>query len=179
MGNILQKLFSGFSQEAKILLVGLDAAGKTTLLYKLKLGEQVTTIPTIGFNVETVSYKNVSFTMWDVGGQDRIRKLWRYYYQGCNAIIFVVDSADRERIDEARDELAALLKADELKDAALLVYANKQDFSHAMSVSEVMSKLGLNDSANRSRPVRCEATSAHTGFGIYEGMEWLSQTLKK
>ncbi|ELR25682.1 ADPribosylation factor, putative [Acanthamoeba castellanii str. Neff] len=179
MGNILQKLFSGFSQEAKILLVGLDAAGKTTLLYKLKLGEQVTTIPTIGFNVETVTYKNVTFTMWDVGGQDRIRKLWRYYFQGSNAIIFVVDSADRERMDEAKDELAAMLKADELKDAALLVFANKQDFSQAMSTSEVMSKLGLLDAANHGRRVHCQASSATTGMGIYEGMEWLSQTLKK
>merc|ERR1712012_1453755 len=69
-------------QEMRILMVGLDAAGKTTILYKLKLGEVVTTIPTIGFNVETVEYKNLSFTVWDVGGQDKIRPLWRYYYQG-------------------------------------------------------------------------------------------------
>ena len=65
--------------EAKIVMVGLDAAGKTTILYNLKLGEVVTTIPTIGFNVETVEYKNISFTVWDIGGQDKIRKLWRYY----------------------------------------------------------------------------------------------------
>merc|ERR1712187_340035 len=68
--------------EMRILMVGLDAAGKTTILYKLKLGEVVTTIPTIGFNVETVEYKNLSFTVWDVGGQDKIRPLWRHYYQG-------------------------------------------------------------------------------------------------
>ena len=67
--------------------VGLDAAGKTTILYKLKLGEVVTTIPTIGFNVETVEYKNISFTVWDVGGQDKIRPLWRHYFQNTQVSI--------------------------------------------------------------------------------------------
>lgn len=85
--------------------VGLDAAGKTTILYKLKLGEIVTTIPTIGFNVETVEYKNICFTVWDVGGQDKIRPLWRHYFQNTQGLIFVVDSNDRERIVEAENEL--------------------------------------------------------------------------
>lgn len=87
------------------LSVGLDAAGKTTILYKLKLGEIVTTIPTIGFNVETVEYKNICFTVWDVGGQDKIRPLWRHYFQNTQGLIFVVDSNDRERIVEAEKEL--------------------------------------------------------------------------
>ena len=91
-------------RDMRILMVGLDAAGKTTILYKLKLGEVVTTIPTIGFNVETVEYKNISFTVWDVGGQDKIRPLWRHYYQNTQGLIFVVDSNDRDRIDDARDE---------------------------------------------------------------------------
>merc|ERR1719449_498061 len=101
------KLFAQLvgKQEMRILMVGLDAAGKTTILYKLKLGEVLTTIPTIGFNVETVEYKNISFTIWDVGGQDKIRPLWRHYYQNTQGIIFVVDSNDRDRIGEARDEL--------------------------------------------------------------------------
>lgn len=86
-------------------LVGLDAAGKTTILYKLKLGEIVTTIPTIGFNVETVEYKNICFTVWDVGGQDKIRPLWRHYFQNTQGLIFVIDSNDRERIFEAEKEL--------------------------------------------------------------------------
>ena len=86
-------------------MVGLDAAGKTTILYKFKLGEVVTTIPTIGFNVETVEFKNISFTVWDVGGQDKIRPLWRHYYQNTQGVIFVVDSNDRDRVDAARDEV--------------------------------------------------------------------------
>merc|ERR1712124_73109 len=93
------------TKEQRILMVGLDAAGKTTVLCKLKLGEVVTTIPTIGFNVETVEYKNIKFTVWDIGGQEKIRKLWRYYYQGTQGLIFVIDSSDRDRIGDAREEL--------------------------------------------------------------------------
>ena len=91
MGNFVSG-FSGLFQtkeETRILMVGLDAAGKTTILYKLKLGEIVTTIPTIGFNVETLEYKSISFTTWDVGGEDKIRPLWRHYYQNTTHIIFV------------------------------------------------------------------------------------------
>merc|ERR1711933_432053 len=119
--------------EMRILMVGLDAAGKITILYKLKLGDVITTIPTIGFNVETVEYKNIEFTVWDIGGQHLIRPLWRHYYQGTEAVIFVVDSNDRERIDggsnenddNVRDQLHSMLADDELRDAALLVFANK------------------------------------------------------
>ena len=126
------------------LAVGLDAAGKTTILYKLKLGEIVTTIPTIGFNVETVEYKNICFTVWDVGGQDKIRPLWRHYFQNTEGLIFVVDSNDRERISEAQDELMKMLNEDELRDAVLLVFANKQDLPNAMNAAELTEKLGLN-----------------------------------
>merc|ERR1712159_783111 len=90
--SIWQRMFR--KQEMRILMVGLDAAGKTTILYKLKLGEVGTTIPTIGFNVEAVTYKNITFTVWDVGGQDKIRPLWRHYYEDAHGVIFVVDSND-------------------------------------------------------------------------------------
>ena len=102
MGNfasVFKRLIS--KRDVRILMVGLNAAGKTTILYKLKLGENVHTIPTIGFNVETVEYKNINFTVWDVGGQDRIRPLWRHYYQNTQALIFVVDCNDRDRVTEA------------------------------------------------------------------------------
>ena len=104
MGLTFSKLFGKLfgKKDVRILMVGLDAAGKTTILYKLKLGEIVTTIPTIGFNVETVEYKNISFTVWDVGGQDKIRPLWRHYYQNTQGVIFVVDSNDRDRVGEVR-----------------------------------------------------------------------------
>merc|ERR1719449_356830 len=124
------------TREMRILMVGLDAAGKTTILYKLKLGEVVTTIPTLGFNVEEVQYKNINFTVWDVGGQDKIRKLWRYYYQNTQGLIFVVDCNDRDRIEDAREELAKILIEDEMRDAALLVFANKQDLPNSMTAAE-------------------------------------------
>merc|ERR1711988_106173 len=165
----------GCKQEMRIVMVGLDAAGKTTVLYKLKLGEVVTTIPTIGFNVETVEYKNLRFTVWDIGGQDKIRKLWRHYYSGTNGVIFVVDSSDRERIEDAREELFKLLGDDEMRDAVLLVLANKQDLPNAMSGTEISEKLGLHDL--RSRQWFVQTACATSGDGIYEGLGWLARAL--
>jgi len=157
-------------------MVGLDAAGKTTILYKLKLGEVVTTIPTIGFNVETVEYKNISFTVWDVGGQDKIRPLWRHYYTNTQGLIFVVDSNDRERIEDAREELHRMLSMeDDLKDALLLVFANKQDLPNAMTAAEVTDKLQLHNIRNRNWYI--QSTCATTGDGLYEGLDWLSRNL--
>ena len=105
MGNLFTSIWDRFSglKEMRILMVGLDAAGKTTILYKLKLGEIVTPIPTIGFNVEEVKYKNINFNVWDVGGQTTLRPLWRHYYTNTNAVIYVIDSNDRDRISEAKD----------------------------------------------------------------------------
>ncbi|KAI9364442.1 ADP-ribosylation factor family-domain-containing protein [Zopfochytrium polystomum] len=179
MGISFSKLFEGLwgKREMRILMVGLDAAGKTTILYKLKLGEIVTTIPTIGFNVETVEYKNISFTVWDVGGQDKIRPLWRHYFQNTQGIIFVIDSNDQGRIAEARDELQRMLNEDELRDALLLVFANKQDLPNAMSAPEITDKLGLH--SLRQRQWYIQATCATTGDGLYEGLEWLSSNLKR
>jgi len=183
----VRSLFKNFfgKKDMRILMVGLDAAGKTTILYKLKLGEVVTTIPTIGFNVETVEYKNISFTVWDVGGQDKIRPLWRHYYQNTQGIIFVVDSNDQDRLGEqnanddrhtARDELHHMLAEDELRDAVLLVLANKQDLPNALSVNEITTRLGLNQI--RTRQWYIQATCATTGDGLYEGLDWLSSTLE-
>ncbi|KAK4476746.1 hypothetical protein RD792_015906, partial [Penstemon davidsonii] len=177
MGLSFTKLFSRLfaKREMRILMVGLDAAGKTTILYKLKLGEIVTTIPTIGFNVETVEYKNISFTVWDVGGQDKIRPLWRHYFQNTQGLIFVVDSNDRDRVVEARDELHRMLNEDELRDAVLLVFANKQDLPNAMNAAEITDKLGLH--SLRQRHWYIQSTCATSGEGLYEGLDWLSNNI--
>ncbi|VVB04255.1 unnamed protein product [Arabis nemorensis] len=159
----------------RILMVGLDAAGKTTILYKLKLGEIVTTIPTIGFNIETVEYKNISFTVWDVGGQDKIRQLWRHYFQNTQGLIFVVDSNDRDRVVEARDELHCMLNEDELRDAVLLVFANKQDLPNAMNTAEITDKLGLH--SLRQRHWYIQSTCATSGEGLYKDLDWLSNNI--
>jgi ADP-ribosylation factor 1/2 len=95
----------------------------------------------LGFNVETVEYKNIQFTVWDVGGQDKIRPLWRHYFQNTQGIIFVVDSNDRDRVVEAREELQRMLNEDELRDAILLVFANKQDLPVSISSPELVSSL--------------------------------------
>jgi len=175
LSSVFGRLFG--KKQMRILMVGLDAAGKTTILYKLKLGEIVTTIPTIGFNVETVEYKNICFTVWDVGGQDKIRPLWRHYFQNTQGLIFVVDSNDRERITEAQEELQKMLQEDELREATLLVFANKQDLPNAMTASELTDKLGLQNLRNRRWYI--QATCAVQGHGLYEGLDWLSSELSK
>ena len=153
----------------------MDAAGKTTILYQLKLGEMTNTAPTLGFNVETVAYKNIEFMVWDMGGQDAIRPLWRHYYENAQALIFVVDSADAERLEEAKEELAKLMDEEELRDAVLLVYANKQDMPEAKSVQEVADDLELTSLQKRAWYI--QACSASTGEGIKEGLDWLAGRL--
>eukprot|EP00747_Dinoflagellata_sp_TGD_P060498 gnl/TRDRNA2_/TRDRNA2_152051_c0_seq1.p1 gnl/TRDRNA2_/TRDRNA2_152051_c0~~gnl/TRDRNA2_/TRDRNA2_152051_c0_seq1.p1 ORF type:complete len:181 (-),score=49.31 gnl/TRDRNA2_/TRDRNA2_152051_c0_seq1:377-919(-) len=179
MGLSFSSIWSRFAglQEAKLMMVGLDAAGKTTILYKLKLGEVVTTIPTVGFNVEQVEYKNIRMTVWDIGGQDKIRKLWRYYYTGVQGVIFVVDSSDIDRMEDAREELHKVANAEELRDASVLVYANKQDLPGALSASELVDKLALRDL--RSARWFLQSACAVSGDGIYEGLDWLSKAVQK
>lgn len=183
MGNLvssyiqtqLDALAAFWTRPSRILILGLDGAGKTTLLYKLKLGEAVTTIPTIGFNVETFKYKNIEFTAWDIGGQSKLRSLWKHYYQGVDAVIYVVDAADRFRIEEARMELHCVFEADELRDCKLLVYANKQDHPDCMPLPELREKMQL-DRVTRN-PTHIQQTVAVSGEGVYEGLTWLSKAI--
>ncbi|CAG8440318.1 7600_t:CDS:10, partial [Ambispora gerdemannii] len=159
-------------KEVRILILGLDGAGKTTILYRFQIGEVVTTIPTIGFNVETVTYKNIKFQVWDLGeGQTSIRPYWRCYYANTDAVIYVVDSVDRDRINTAREELHAMLEEEELRESALLVFANKQDMDGAMSVTEVSDSLRLDTLKNRQWTIY--KTSAVKGDGLTEGLDWL------
>ena len=179
MGILISTLIERFfpSTPCRILMIGLDNAGKTTVLYKLKLGEVVTTIPTIGFNVETVEYKNISFTVWDVGGQEKIRALWQHYFQDTQGVIYVVDSNDPQRLEEAKEELDNVLADDRMRDCVLLVFANKQDMPHAASTTEITDKLGLQH--HRDRQWFIQSTCAVTGEGIVEGLEWMANTLKR
>lgn len=182
MGLLISKIMQRFGamQDKKILMLGLDAAGKTTVLYKLKLNETVTTIPTVGFNVEGIETRNnVRMTMWDVGGQDKIRKLWKHYFLNTDAIVFVVDSADRERIFEASNELESILASDEIRDSCkcVLVYANKQDLPNTMPTSEIVEKMRL--SQHRHLEWYIQPSVATTGDGIYEGIDWMTNVLTK
>jgi small GTP-binding protein len=202
-----------------------QAAGKSTTLYKLKLGEVIMTIPTIGFNVETVrcvqalartaagpcgaaramsqlcvcvcvrvcacagpcahllkkesslqvEYKKFSLTVWDVGGQTILRPLWRHYYAGTDALIYVVDSSDVDRVDLAAEELRAVLETDEMRGCAVLVYANKQDLPRAIRPAELATRLGLHEL--RGHKWQIQAASALTGDGLYEGLDWVVEHL--
>uniref|UniRef100_A0A803NNL2 ADP-ribosylation factor n=1 Tax=Cannabis sativa TaxID=3483 RepID=A0A803NNL2_CANSA len=177
MGGRISRLAKKFfpKNQVRIVMVGLDASGKTSILYKLKLGDVVTTIPTIGFNVETIEYKNINFTVWDVGGQDKIRPLWKHYFQNTLGLIFVIDSNDQERISEARHELHQILTEHELSNATLLVFANKKDLPNAMPVSEITNQLSLHSLSHRRWLV--QHTSATSGEGLYEGLDWLANNI--
>jgi ADP-ribosylation factor-like protein 1 len=176
MGLWFSKMMSFFGEkEARILVLGLDNAGKTTILYRLQVGEVVSTIPTIGFNVETVNYKNIKFQVWDLGGQTSIRPYWRCYFPNTQAVIYVVDSSDTERIATSKQEFHAILEEEELKDAAVLVFANKQDLPGALSDAQVTEGLGLHNI--KSRQWAIFKTSAIKGEGLFEGLDWLANTL--
>lgn len=156
----------------------------------LQIGEVVTTIPTIGFNVESVTYKNLHFNVWvsnlgnrlhaiqantnmaqDLGGQTSIRPYWRCYYANTAAVIFVVDSTDIERLSTASNELSAMLNEDELREAGLLVFANKQDQPGAKGAGDISEALRLGELRDRNWSI--VACSAVDGRGINEGMDWL------
>eukprot|EP00933_Yihiella_yeosuensis_P038250 TRINITY_DN3219_c0_g2_i3.p1 TRINITY_DN3219_c0_g2~~TRINITY_DN3219_c0_g2_i3.p1 ORF type:complete len:189 (+),score=37.71 TRINITY_DN3219_c0_g2_i3:222-788(+) len=181
MGATMGVLFSSIwermvgPKDRRILMLGLDAAGKTTILYKLQLGLVVTTLPTVGFNMESVEYKNIRFEVWDVGGQGQVRKFWRHYYPGTHGLIFVIDSADRDRINDARKELQITLEDEGLREAVLLVFANKQDLPETLTNAEIIEKLQLENLRNRQWYL--QPTCATTGDGLNEGLDWLSRAL--
>ncbi|OQV18717.1 ADP-ribosylation factor 6 [Hypsibius exemplaris] len=176
MGKIISKIFGG--KEMRILMLGLDASGKTTILYKLKLnGHSVTTIPTVGFNVETISFKKFRMSVWDVGGQDKIRPLWRHYYTGTQGLIFVIDSSDTDRIEEARQEFHKIINDREMVDAIVLIFANKQDLPGALKPYDLQERLGLTRLQNRIWYV--QPCCAATGDGLLEGLTWLTSNYKK
>ncbi|XP_043910436.1 ADP-ribosylation factor 1-like [Protopterus annectens] len=182
MGILLSRIYEslmGFSgMKARILMLGLDAAGKTTILYKLKLNEAITTVPTIGFNVETVEpMKNVSFTVWDVGGQTKIRALWRHYFTTTDGLIFVVDSADAERFSEVREELKAVLEDVEMRTVPFVILANKQDLPGARRPSELVDALCLRKL--HGHEWHMQGCCAVNGDGLVEGLQKLSELVKQ
>ncbi|RIB03015.1 ADP-ribosylation factor family-domain-containing protein [Gigaspora rosea] len=172
MGGYFSRLLARLwgEKEVRILILGLDGAGKTTILYRLQIGEVVTTIPTIGFNVETVTYKNIKFQVWDLGGENHYSPYWRCYYANTDAVIYVVDSIDRDRLSTSKEELHAMLDEEELREAALLVFANKQDMVGALTSAEVSDALGLSTLKNRQWSIY--KTSAVKGDGLTEGLDW-------
>ena len=176
MGGFVS-LFSDWiygNHEASILILGLDASGKTTIMNRLKYGDNMVTVPTIGFNCEKIQYGSLSFIGWDIGGQNRIRRLWHNYFENADAVVFVIDSSDRARFPEVKEELVKLTEHSYLKDCAFLIFANKQDLPNAASTDELSRKLGIHPMMRKFDSWKvCEST-ATTGNGIDKGFSWLA-----
>ncbi|CAI9730446.1 ADP-ribosylation factor 2 [Octopus vulgaris] len=158
-------------KEMRILMLGLDNAGKTTVLKKFN-GEDVDTIsPTLGFNIKTLEHLGYKLNIWDVGGQKSLRSYWKNYFESTDGLIWVVDSADRMRLQDCKQELDALLVEERLADATLLVFANKQDLPGALKAEEIREILKLdNIKSHHWLILDC---SALTGENLLQGMDWL------
>lgn len=167
-------------QEARVLVIGLDNSGKTTLLHHLKpktVSATLEVTPTVGFQVEEFSQGDIHFTVYDMSGQGRYRSLWEHYYADVEAIIYVIDSTDRLRMCVAREELELLLQHDLIKSKKLpiLFFANKMDMAGALSPDECMDELGL--ARVKDKPWNINASNALTGAGITEGIQWLCDAI--
>lgn len=160
-------------REMRILIVGLDNAGKTTIVKRIN-GEDITTVsPTLGFQIKTLDYSGYSLNIWDVGGQKTLRSYWRNYFEQTDAMIWVVDSADVRRLQDTALELHRLLCEERLAGATLLVLANKQDLPGACCVEEVEELLQLKNLGTRHWNVF--GCSAVTGEGMQESFSWVVQ----
>jgi len=158
----------------KILLIGLDNSGKTTILNFIKSKTFVQTEPTVGLNIETIIIKNFEFLIFDVGG--KVRTLWSHYYENLSAIIFAIDSTDRPRLWEIREELKKINQ--ELKYQAIpaLIFYNKQDLPEkVIEFSELIDSTGIKEILDMD--VIVQKCSAKTGEGLYEGLDKLCSFL--
>ncbi|XP_035983923.1 ADP-ribosylation factor-like 4Ca [Fundulus heteroclitus] len=171
-------------QSLHIVMLGLDSAGKTTVLYRLKFNEFVNTVPTIGFNTERIrlggpgASRGISCHFWDVGGQEKLRPLWKPYSRCADGIVYVVDSVDAERLEEARAELHRITRFQENLGTPLLVVANKQDLPRALDVAEIERQLALRE-LSPSTPYHVQPACAIIGEGLDEGMDKLYEMIVK
>ncbi|CAI5946018.1 unnamed protein product [Closterium sp. NIES-64] len=160
-------------REMRILMVGLDNAGKTTIVMRFNGQDTSQVGPTLGFSITTLRYKGFNLNVWDVGGQRTLRAYWRNYFERTDGLVWVVDSCDRLRLADCRDELQRVLLEERLAGASLLVLANKQDLPGALSTEEMSEVLGLKVLAEGRRHCHLVPCSAKTGEGVLGGFEWL------
>nr|VZI45409.1 unnamed protein product [Spirometra erinaceieuropaei] len=173
--GLLRKLKARPDREIRILSLGLDNAGKTTILKQLASEDIAHVSPTQGFNVKSVVSQGFKLNVWDIGGQRKIRPYWRNYYDNTDVLIYVIDSSDDARFEETGEELFELLKDEKLKGVPLLVLANKQDLVNAASADGLSEGLGL--TSIRDRKWQIQPCSALSGEGLQNGMEWLMQAV--
>lgn len=172
--TLLRKL-KKTDQEARLLVLGLDNSGKTTILKKLSDEDISQIMPTQGFNIKSLMHDGFKLNVWDIGGQKSIRPYWRNYYDQTDALIYVIDSADHRRMEETGVELQQLLDEEKLSTVPLLIMANKQDLINAATADEISASLSLPEM--RDRQWHILACSARTGDGLQEGMEWLVEQI--
>lgn len=129
--------------------------------------------PTLGFDIQTLEYKDFKLNVWDVGGQQTIRSYWRNYFEQTDGLVWVVDSADRRRLDSCKHELTNLLTQEKLAGSTLLIFANKQDLPGALSSAEIADRLGLHSAQFSTRHWSIVSCSAVTGSGLIDGIDWL------
>ena len=176
MGALISYITSLFTKPSRMLILGLDSAGKTTILYQIASGQAINTVPTVGFNMEELEYENIKFKVWDLGGQEALRPYWSCYYNNTNAVIFVIDSCDKERIHMARAELHKLAGEKELQNAVIAIFANKQDDEeHAMNVDDISKEMGLSELKHNTWSIF--KTSGLTGEGLKDGMSWIASKM--
>lgn len=174
--NLLRKLKKN-DNEARLLVLGLDNAGKTTILKKLSDEDPTHIAPTQGFNIKSLMQGEFKLNVWDIGGQKSIRPYWRNYFDQTDALVYVIDSADRRRIEETGVELGQLLEEDKLAHVPVLVFCNKQDLMNALDPEEIADGLSLGSLENRTWQL--QGCSAKTGEGLQEGMEWLVEQINQ
>eukprot|EP00929_Paragymnodinium_shiwhaense_P115251 TRINITY_DN839_c0_g4_i1.p1 TRINITY_DN839_c0_g4~~TRINITY_DN839_c0_g4_i1.p1 ORF type:complete len:180 (-),score=72.33 TRINITY_DN839_c0_g4_i1:83-622(-) len=174
--SILKKMKKD-EKEARILMLGLDNAGKTTVLKKLSDEDITHIMPTQGFNIKSLVHDGFKLNVWDIGGQKTIRPYWSNYFESSDALVYVIDSSDRRRLEESGAELAELLAEDKLGGVPLLVFANKQDLLQACPADEISETLKLGAISDRTWNI--QACSAKTGDGLQEGMEWIVSNCQK
>lgn len=162
-------------KDARILLLGLDNSGKTTILKKLADEDTTSVVPTQGFCVKSLKHGLLKFNVWDIGGQKSIRLYWRNYYDNTSTIIYVIDSADRRRMEETGLELQQLLDEEKLLHTPLLILANKQDLINALSIAEIQS--GLNLHSIRGRKWKIVSCSAKSGEGLEEALQFIESEI--
>ncbi|KAK0079497.1 hypothetical protein PV325_001174 [Microctonus aethiopoides] len=168
----------GTKIDMRVVILGLDGSGKTSILSAMR-GIQLLTppIPTIGFNVESLEYENLVVTLWDVGGQQKFRPLWKHYYHNAQAVIFVIDSNNRGRFEEAQNELSKIVSERELKDALLLIYANKQDIPGCATIDEITNILSLQKlCCGRAWQIQASSPLIDASTST-QGLQWLMQQL--
>nr|4V0K_A Chain A, Arf-like Small Gtpase [Chlamydomonas reinhardtii]4V0K_B Chain B, Arf-like Small Gtpase [Chlamydomonas reinhardtii]4V0L_A Chain A, ARF-LIKE SMALL GTPASE [Chlamydomonas reinhardtii]4V0L_B Chain B, ARF-LIKE SMALL GTPASE [Chlamydomonas reinhardtii]4V0M_A Chain A, ARF-LIKE SMALL GTPASE [Chlamydomonas reinhardtii]4V0M_C Chain C, ARF-LIKE SMALL GTPASE [Chlamydomonas reinhardtii]4V0M_G Chain G, ARF-LIKE SMALL GTPASE [Chlamydomonas reinhardtii]4V0N_A Chain A, ARF-LIKE SMALL GTPASE [Chlamy len=165
------------SKKVNVLVVGLDNSGKTTIIERLKPRprQAAEVAPTVGFTVDEVEKGPLTFTVFDMSGAGRYRTLWEQYYREADAVVFVVDSADKLRMVVARDEMEHMLKHSNMRKVPILYFANKKDLPVAMPPVEIAQALGLDDI--KDRPWQIVPSNGLTGEGVDKGIDWLAERL--